>query len=176
MGLHMPLGNVRIRNPEKGFTFVAVLGAMFLLALGSQAVMQYVSQHAQRDREVELLQIGQEFAAAIGSYYESSPGTLKRWPQSLNDLTDDKRFVGVRRHLRQVYIDPMTRTPEWGLSLSNDGGITGVHSLSADAPIRSGSIELANLRLDAASRYFDWKFSYIPPFSPSAKPASAQTP
>ncbi len=148
---------------QRGFTMVAVLAAMFLLALGTQAVMTVVSQQAQRDREAELLQIGAAFAQAIGAYYESSPGSVKRWPQSLEDLADDKRFVGIHRHIRQVYLDPITRSTNWGLLRTSDGAIYGVYSLSDAAPIRSGGVEIGKLNLAPASRYADWQFVYQTP-------------
>jgi type II secretory pathway pseudopilin PulG len=163
MELSMRTGNrFFMTNPQRGFTLVAVMAAMFMLALGTQKVMFVVSQQAQREREAELLQIGAAFAQAIGTYYESSPGTVKRWPTSLKDLEDDKRFVGILRHVRQVYVDPITRSENWGLVSANDGGITGVYSLSDAAPIRSGALTVGTVSLPAASRYADWQFVYEP--------------
>jgi type II secretory pathway pseudopilin PulG len=147
---------------QRGFTLLAVMAAMLLLALGTQKVMFVVSQQAQYEREAELLQIGTAFARGIGTYYESSPGTVKRWPASLGDLVDDKRFVSIRRHVRQVYKDPITRSEEWGLIRANDGGIAGVYSLSNEPPIRSGALTTGELSLSAASRYADWQFVYQP--------------
>ncbi len=159
----MPIGNrLSMANAQRGFTLLAVIAAMFVLALSTQKVMSVVSQQAQREREAELLQIGAAFAQAIGSYYESSPGTIKRWPVNLKDLVDDKRFVGIRRHLRQVYLDPITLAEDWGLVRTSDGGITGVYSLSDTAPIRSGALTAGNVRLPAANRYIDWQFVYEP--------------
>jgi len=149
----------------------AVLAAMLVLALATQSVMSYVSQQDLREREAGLLRIGQAYAQAIGAYYESSPGQLKRWPRTLEDLTDDKRFVGIRRHIREAYPDPMTRSANWGLVMSGDGGIAGVHSLSTAQPIRSAALELDTLELPAASRYADWQFVYTPPAAP-ATPAA----
>lgn len=168
----MPTGKRRSSSTQtRGFTLVAVLAAMFFLALGTQKVMVVVSQQAQRDREAELLHTGAAFARAIGDYYESSPGSVKRWPRSLNDLTDDARFVGIRRHIRQVYPDPIARSLDWGVVTASDGGIQGVYSRSEAAPIRSGGVELMGLSLSAARRYSDWQFVYQPPLvTPSPKP------
>jgi type II secretory pathway pseudopilin PulG len=149
-------------SAQKGFTLLFVLAAMLLLALGTQKVMTVASQQAQREREAELLRVGSAFATAIGAYYESTPGTVKRWPVSLQDLVDDSRFVSIRRHIRQVYDDPVMRTNRWGLVRTSDGGITGVYSLSNQTPIRSGSFEVSKLRLPAASKYSDWQFVYQP--------------
>jgi hypothetical protein len=142
---------------------LAVLAAMFLLALEIQKVMVMVSQQAQRERETELLRIGSAFVQAIEAYYESSPGSVKRWPKSLEDLTDDKRFVGIRRHMRKVYWDPITRSSNWGLLHASDGGINGIYSMSDMPPIRSGTVEFSNVVLAPASRYSDWQFVYQPP-------------
>lgn len=148
---------------QQGFTLLAVLAAMFILALSTQGVMTFVSQQAQRDREEELLRIGQTYVQAIGSYYESSPGSVKKWPRSLEDLTDDKRFVGIKRHLREVYTDPVARSSSWGIVPSSDGGIAGLHSLSDLRPLRTAATEVGALVLPPASRYADWQFVYQPP-------------
>lgn len=150
---------------QQGFTMAAVLAAMLILALATQSVMTYVSQQDLREREADLLRIGQAYAQAIGTYYESSPGNLKRWPQTLEDLTEDKRFVGTRRHIREVYPDPITRSSNWGIVRAEDGGIAGVHSLSTAQPIRSAALELDNLALPAASQYVEWQFVYRPPLA-----------
>lgn len=161
----MRVGNA---HHQRGFTMAAVLAAMLILALATQSVMTYVSQQDLREREADLLRIGQTYAQAIGAYYESSPGNLKRWPRTLEDLTEDKRFVGTRRHLREIYPDPMTRSANWGIVMSEDGGIAGIHSLSAAQSIRSAALELNTLSLPAASRYADWEFVYHPPLAQTA--------
>lgn len=147
---------------QHGFTLLAVLAAMFLLALVSQQVMSVVSQQAQREREAELLRIGAAYQTAIGAYHDQSPGSVKRWPPTLEALLDDRRFVTLQRHLRRLYADPLTRTTTWGLVPAPDGGIAGVYSLSEDHPIRTGGTELARLGLAEVSRYSDWKFVHRP--------------
>jgi type II secretory pathway pseudopilin PulG len=165
----MPVGKAARRRlrleSERGFTYAAVLVAMLVLALATQGVMAFVSQQVQRERESDLLRIGQTYAAAIGAFYEASPGNVKSWPKSLEDLIEDKRFVGVRRHLREVYPDPMTRSLNWGLIVAADGGITGVHSFSAIAPIRSTPVDLGLGPIPNVTRYADWQFVYRPPLT-----------
>lgn len=159
------------RSHQRGFTLLAVMVAMLLLALASNSVLTVVSQQALREREAELLRIGQLYAQAIGAYYEAAPGNVKRWPRTLDDLVEDQRFVGIKRHLRQVYADPMTRSTNWGLVIATDGGLTGVYSRSEATPIRSAAIELGALTLAPARRYADWQFVYVPP--PAAAPTLA---
>lgn len=156
------------QHKQGGFTLVAALAAMFLLALASQQVMTLVSQQAQREREAELLLIGAEYVRAIGAYYENSPGSVKVWPPSLQALTDDRRFVTLNRYLRRVYPDPITRSTEWGVVPAADGGIAGVYSQSEQQPIRNSGSALEELGLGSAQRYSDWKFVYMPKVASSA--------
>lgn len=153
---------------QKGFTFIAVLAAMMILALGTQGVMTYVSQQAQREREAELLRTGDAYVKAIGAYYEATPGSVKQWPRKLEDLLEDRRLVVTRRHLRETYPDPITRSSNWGIVAAPGGGIAGVYSPSTATPIRTGSIELGSLTLPPVRRYADWLFVYAPPAQPPA--------
>lgn len=152
----------RQQSQQRGFTLVAVLVAMVLLALGVSTVTTVASQQAQREREVQLLQIGLAYQQAIGNYYESSPGTVKRWPRDVSDLTEDKRFVTLRRHLRKPYADPVAPGKDWEWIRASDGGIQGVHSQSELAPIRAAAVDLPGLSLPVASQYRQWQFVYTP--------------
>jgi type II secretory pathway pseudopilin PulG len=154
---------------QSGFTMVAVLAAMLMVAIGAQKVMTYVSLQVQREREAELLRTGQVYVQAIGSYYESSPGGVKRWPKSLEELATDTRFVGIKRHVREAYSDPLSRQP-WGFVRSPDGGIAGIHSTSEAQPIHTAPVSLGNFALPAASRYSDWQFVYAPRLVTQVKP------
>ena len=135
---------------QRGFTLIAVLVAMTLTALALQAVMTVVSQQDRREREQQLRRVGRAITQAIGDYYRSSPGSVKNWPSSLQDLTQDRRFVDARRYLREVYDDPIMRSADWGLVRAPGGGIAGVYSLSDDPPVSEGA------------RYSDWKFTFSP--------------
>jgi type II secretory pathway pseudopilin PulG len=135
---------------------------MLLLSLAMQGVMTYVSQQAQRGREQDMLRIGQAYLQAIGAYYESTPGGTKQWPRKLEDLVEDRRFLTVKRHLRDLYPDPITRALDWELVRTPDGGISGIRSRSKAAPIRTIPIELDGVTLAPASSYSDWQFVYQP--------------
>jgi type II secretory pathway pseudopilin PulG len=153
---------MQVGNRQAGFTLIAVLAALAILAFTTQAVLFNLSQQAQREREARLLEIGQGYVDAIGRYYETSPGTRKAWPQTLEDLLEDKRWVSTTRYLRQISDDPITRSPQWGLITADGGGIRGVYSLSSETPIRRTEIALNHLTLPAASQYRQWKFVYQP--------------
>ncbi|MCU0762132.1 MAG: type II secretion system protein [Hydrogenophaga sp.] len=147
---------------QRGFTFLAVLAAMLLLALGSQKVVTVLAQEDQRERELLLLRTGAAVRTAIGDYYESSPGSAKQWPQSLEVLLDDQRSVVLRRHLRRLDRDPITRSADWGIVRAPDGGIAGIYSLSEARPIRTGGPELELHGVRPAQSYREWRFVYEP--------------
>jgi type II secretory pathway pseudopilin PulG len=159
---------MRIGN-QRGFTLLAVIAAMAIVSIALQAVMTVLSQQAQREREAQLLQVGTAIAQAIGAYYRASPGSVKNWPQSLQQLTDDRRFVDTRRYLREVYADPITRSIDWGILTAPDGGVAGVFSRSSNAPLRDGPQEVQGYSLNSASRYSDWKFVFLPDLPTTGK-------
>ena len=139
------------------------------LAAASAATVTYYSHGAQRDKEIELLWIGSEFRLALLLYYESTPGSVKQYPNSLDDLLLDKRFPAARRYLRRIYSDPMTGKADWMAIEAPGGGILGVRSRSDNRPIKTGNFEIADTHLEGATKYSEWLFYYVP--SPYMAPA-----
>lgn len=157
----------KIEN-EAGFTYLAVLFIVAILGIVTAGIGIIWSAQLQREKERELLFIGGEFRKAIGSYYEKSPGTVKRYPNSLEDLLKDNRMLVVTRHLRRIYIDPMTLKQEWAIVRAPDGGIMGVYSFSSARPIKRRNFAYADLVFENADTYAKWRFIYEPL---NAKPA-----
>jgi type II secretory pathway pseudopilin PulG len=135
---------------------VAVLGAV----MGVGGEVWRTTQ--QREKEQELLFIGNQFRLAIGRYYEQSPPPVKRFPPNLEALLRDQRVPGVQRYLRKLYRDPMTGDAEWGLVPAADGGISGVYSLSDGRPIKTANFAGADRDFEGKERYSDWVFYYQP--------------
>jgi type II secretory pathway pseudopilin PulG len=162
---------MRLRASEIGFTFIGVLIFVAILGIGLAAAGQLWSTAAKREKEAQLLFVGDEFRRAIGSYYDSSPGA-KQFPKQLEDLLEDKRFPTMRRHLRRIYVDPMTGKREWGLVKTGDR-ITGVHSLSEDKPLKTANFKPEDEAFSGAVTYADWQFTYQP--SSAGAPPSAQS-
>lgn len=130
--------------------FVIAITAVSVLAVGS---LQY---HARiRSEERELLRVGSEFRRALQSY--RSHTAERALPTSLEQLLEDRRQNILRRHLRQIHVDPITRTTEWGLVREN-GRIIGVHSLSDRQPMKIGGFFEENRSFEGAERYSDWVF------------------
>ncbi|MDH4095775.1 MAG: type II secretion system protein [Betaproteobacteria bacterium] len=134
-----------------------------LLGSGLAAYGELASHAQQREREAELKWIGGQFREAIGLYYQRTPGSVKRYPQRLEDLLQDRRFLNAQRYLRRVYRDPMTGTTEWGLVQAPEGGIAGVYSLSEARSISQAVLGQRQYVVQAGALYQDWKFTYEPP-------------
>ncbi|MES2298128.1 MAG: type II secretion system protein [Pseudomonadota bacterium] len=145
---------------QRGFTYVAMLFALVIFGLGLAAIGESWSAASRRDKEEELIQIGSAFASAIGSYYEHSPTTPKAFPVRLDDLVEDKRFIGTMRHLRRLYRDPLTGSTAWGMVRNADGGITGIYSVSDALALRQQPLPMPNGAVVSGTRYSEWQFVY----------------
>ena len=142
---------------ELGFTYVWLLIAVALMALGLAAVGEVASTAAKREREAELLFVGDQFARAIAEYRASSPGAAQ-YPQTLEELLADKRYPNARRYLRRVYPDPMTGRADWGLVRGPGGGIVGVHSQSLERPLKIANFPRGYESFTGAGMYSAWRF------------------
>ena len=106
--------------------------------------------------------MGHQLRGAIARYYETQvSGGKSEYPVSLDDLLLDNRFPGIRRHLRKVFIDPMTSKPEWGL-MRVGGRIVGVYSLSETMPIKQDRFEAEDMAFRGKAKYSEWVFTYPP--------------
>lgn len=148
---------------QRGFTYLAMLLAVAVIGVGLAATGIVWSQSRQREREQELLFIGNQFRQAIARYYQRTPGAVNRYPAKLEDLLEDKRYTNTQRYLRKIYVDPMIGKPEWGVVEAPDGGIMGVYSRSKAVPIKSGGFAARDQAFEGAADYSEWRFFYAPP-------------
>jgi type II secretory pathway pseudopilin PulG len=160
---------------QQGFTYVAILIFVALAGAGLAAFGEFASHASQREKEAELLFVGNQYRQAIASYFRKE----RSYPKTLAELLEDRRYPMPVRHLRKLYRDPVTGSAAWGLIEAPGGaGIMGVHSLSETAAIKTGNFAARDAALMEARnpeapevRYKDWKFFYTPP-SPSGPPPS----
>jgi type II secretory pathway pseudopilin PulG len=110
----------------------------------------------QREKERELLFVGNQFRVAIGLYHLNHA----RFPHNLEDMLKDSQYAYTKRYLRKIYRDPITGSNEWGLVRGADGGIVGVHSLSEMRPVKIAGFGVAGNSFDGAVKYSDWVFAY----------------
>ena len=137
-----------------GFTYVGVLFLIAIMGLVRTVVAELWRTAQKREKEEELLFIGNQFRQALARY--SAAGPLS--PRRLEDLLKDPRFPGTRRHLRTIYRDPMTGRAEWGLVKVGDS-IAGVYSLSEEEPLKKAQFSLADQSFEGKKKYSEWIFS-----------------
>ena len=156
-------------NDQAGFTYLGLLFAVALagIALAGTGVLWHLE--SRREKEKELLFIGEQYRQAIGSYYDKSPGGAKQYPERLDELLEDKRFPKPLRHLRRLYRDPMTADGEWAL-IRQQGRIVGVASRSAARPVKIAGFTIDQQDFEGTERYADWHFVSS---GSSAAPAAA---
>jgi type II secretory pathway pseudopilin PulG len=145
---------------SRGFTYLTILFMVALMGVGLALTGQVWHTAALREREAELLQVGNEYRKAIERYYLSGP---RQYPRTLADLLKDPRQAGTVRYLRKLYPDPVSGKDEWGLVRAPDGGIAGVYSTSEQMPLKSGGFAVRDKELEGKTKYSDWKFVATPP-------------
>jgi type II secretory pathway pseudopilin PulG len=143
---------------QRGATYIALLIAVAVMGVWLAATANVLHLRMQRDREQELLFIGHQFRQALESYANATVGPGRQFPARLEDLLLDERFPQKRRHLRRIYIDPITGKAEWGLNRQADGGIVGVHSLSRNEPIKKAYFDWRDSSFAEKTSYADWVF------------------
>ena len=171
------------RRAHSGFAYVLLLLAIALIGLAASAALSIGATVARRDAEQQLLAIGAEFQQALRSYAGVPVGAMAsvagRGPRSLEDLLRDPRVPGVRRHLRQLYADPLTGKSEWGLVRDGQGFVWGVYSLAEGTPIKRSEFTPQWMRFEEAASYREWVFG-LPGLAPAgfgqARPQVPATP
>jgi len=150
-----------IKN-QGGFSYIWTLLLIAGLSFSTALSVEIAATAVQRDKEKELLAIGRQFRTAFARYQESSP--IKgnpEYPESLEQLLHDDRLPGTRRHLRKIFVDPMTGKAQWG-TIRIGGRIMGIHSLSEQTPIKQDGFEADSAQFRDKQRYTEWVFTYPP--------------
>ncbi len=159
---------------QSGFTLLGLLFLVALLGVGLAALGQVWETANRREKEAELLFIGDEYRRALESYYLATPGQEKHFPKTLRELLADPRFPNTVRHLRRLYRDPMTQSTDWGLVKQGEE-ITGLHSLSGDAPFKVDGFRKPYDAFKGAASYRNWVFAAARPGAAEASQGTAQT-
>lgn len=152
------------RGRCRGFIFLWILLVVALVGLGLTLGADVYRTSLQREQETALLSIGHEFRAALRSYYlmpirSAVASGLSRYPATLEDLVHDPRFASTKRHLRQIYVDPVTGHADWGLIRVGDR-IVGIYSLSGRTTIKQSNFEPEDLTLEGKTKINEWTFTY----------------
>ena len=148
---------------HRGLVLLALLVFIALSSLWVGLASDVWSTVRQREREEDLLFVGEQYRRAIESYWRMSPG-VRTLPQSLEVLLVDDRFPMPVHHLRRLYADPVTGGELAVVRESNS--ITGVYSVSTDAPRKVAGFPHRYLHFGDANSYDQWRFVFLPPRRP----------
>lgn len=147
---------------QRGFTYILLLwwvaiSGVLLAALGQQWLME-----SRRQKELELVFRGHQIGLALRTYRDATPDGQLSTPLNLTDLLEDKRGPKLKRHLRQLWPDPITGKA-W--VLEREGGrIVAVHSGSKARPIKPP---------EGVERYELWRFDANVWLAPVSAPVPA---
>lgn len=159
-----------------GFTYIGVLLLVAMLGIAVTLVSELWHTAQKREKEQELLFVGNQFRRALAMYTTTGGA----YPKQLEDLLRDPRVPGMRRYLRKIYRDPITGGTEWGLVRSTGDIIIGIHSLSDEEPLKQKEFSLADKDFEGKKKYSEWVFSAAPskggPGAPTSANPGAPTP
>lgn len=167
----MPTG--KHRQNSQGFIYIALLMGLAMISIFLSATSEVWTQTRQREKEEELLYVGNDIRAAITRFYQQS----RRFPMTLDELVEDKRNPAkVMRFLRKQYADPMTNNGPWGEVRLPGGQLVGVFSLSQEAPLKVAGFALRDKNFADKEHYSEWVFrSPLPAANPLMAPGSGYT-
>ncbi|WP_229262936.1 type II secretion system protein [Duganella radicis] len=149
----------RRRQNARGFTYLSLIIVVAIIALVAASAVKLGSVLQRSRAEQELLDIGAAFSDALKSYADATPQGMPTQPPSLKELLKDPRFPGTRRHLRKIFVDPMTGKAEWGIVYRGDKiGVLAVYSLSDAKPVKIGNFPARYSGFEGKSHISDWKF------------------
>jgi type II secretory pathway pseudopilin PulG len=152
---------------QAGFTYVGLIVLVAIIGLVGAATLKVDALLRRAAAEEELLEIGAAFSAALTSYAEATPRGQPQQPPSLEELLKDPRVPGLRRHLRKIFVDPITGKAEWGIVWLNKGtgvngsggsGVVAVYSLSQAKPLKVANFDARFQNFENREHIADWKF------------------
>jgi type II secretory pathway pseudopilin PulG len=101
---------IPIRRParpsEEGFGLLAVIFLVALLTISLAIAMPKVARQIQRDRELETMNRGKQYARAVRMYYKK----FGAYPPNVDALVKPTNNI---RFLRKKYADPTTGKEDW---------------------------------------------------------------
>lgn len=172
----MTPGACRLLRDQRGAALLVVLVMVIIVGLVAGIAGTSWQTIMQRAREAELFWRGDQYRQAIQSYYEHGAGGSKnragQYPNKLEDLLKDPRSLAKKKHIRRLFVDPMTGD-DWELIKDKGGRITGVHSSSSLEPFQQDGFPAEYEAFAGAASYTAWEFNYLPkkqPIATKAKP------
>lgn len=100
-----PAPTRRPQPSEEGYILVAVICMVALLTIALAVALPKVSKEIQRDREIETMHRGKQYARGVKLYYKK----FGAYPPSVDALVKTNNI----RFLRKKYTDPTTGKEDW---------------------------------------------------------------
>jgi type II secretory pathway pseudopilin PulG len=169
---HLPTPRGRA---ECGFSYLGLLILIAVMGVALGLTGDLWQTASQREKEAQLLFVGDQFRQAIRHYVQQGAGRVRAYPMRLDDLLLDARYPDPHRYLRKIWIDPMTGTTDWGLVQGPNGEIYGVYSRSGDKPIKQANFDVDDAAFEGREKYSDWQFVYLARNAGGQVPGSGQT-
>lgn len=154
------MGHSCARPRQAGFTYVGLMVLVAIIGLVGAAALKADALLRRAAAERELLEIGAAFGEALRSYAEATPRGQPQQPPTLQELLRDPRFPGVRRHLRKIFVDPVSGRAEWGIVYAaGERGVLAVYSLSRARPLKVANFDARFPNFENKEHLSDWKFA-----------------
>jgi type II secretory pathway pseudopilin PulG len=93
------------KSSEEGYILVAVMFMLAILIIAMSVAAPKIAKEIQRDRELETMHRGKQYARAVKLYYKQ----FGAYPPNVDALVKTNEI----RFLRKKYIDPTTGKDEW---------------------------------------------------------------
>lgn len=100
---------------SRGYTLVALIVGLTVMAILIAGVLPMASAESQRDKEAELIFRGFQYAEGIRNFRRR----YGRYPNALKEM-----FEMRPRTLRKLWKDPMTNSDKWGLITAAGAPVT----------------------------------------------------
>jgi type II secretory pathway pseudopilin PulG len=162
-------------NSQEGFTYLGLIYAVAISGIALAGTGILWSLESRREKEKELLFIGEQYRQALVSYAkrtvgkndgqnpQQSPGQNQGaegapvFPERLEELLEDRRSFPAAHHLRRLFRDPMTGHPDWRL-IRREGRIVGIASRDNGKPVKIANFQRGQEEFAGAGSYADWQF------------------
>jgi type II secretory pathway pseudopilin PulG len=100
------------RRSESGYMLLVLMLAVAVLTITMSEVARNYRRAVQRDKEVEMIHRGEQYARAIQKFYKKN----HTYPLTLEQLENTNNI----RYLRKRYKDPMSPDGEWKIAHQAD--------------------------------------------------------
>jgi type II secretory pathway pseudopilin PulG len=110
---------------QAGFMLLLLMLAVAVMTIMALRVAQSYRHRIQRDREVEMIHRGVQYARAVKRYYRK----FGVYPTSIEQLEETNKI----RFLRKRYEDPMATDGKWKIAHLNDIKLPGIEGIMKTA-------------------------------------------